>query len=161
VIASLLVIIFRASVTALIPLWAIGVFLSFTLSQTGMARRWWKVGHLSPGEEVKERGSTLRYESGWTLKMIVNGFGAICTAVVTVVFASTKFRDGAWIVVVLTPLLVTGFFAIHRHYRNLAKELSLENYRDVRHRARHRVILPIAECTGDIGSVGLRLFALR
>ena len=144
VIASLLVIIFRASVTALVPLWAIGVFLSFTLSQTGMARRWWKVGHLSPGEEVRERGSTLRYESGWTLKMIVNGFGAICTAVVTVVFASTKFREGAWIVVILIPLLVTGFFAIHHHYRNLAKDLSLENYRTVRHKARHRVILPIS-----------------
>ena len=48
--------------TALIPLYAIGVFLSFTLSQAGMAHRWWKIGHLTPGQEVKERGSTLRYE---------------------------------------------------------------------------------------------------
>ena len=109
VIASLLVIIFRASVTGLIPLWAIGVFLSFTLSQTGMARRWWKVGHLAPGQEVKERGSTLQYESGWMPKMVVNSFGAICTAVVTVVFASTKFREGGWITVGVIPLLVTVF----------------------------------------------------
>ena len=65
VIASLLIVAFRASVTALVPLWAIGVFLSFTLSQAGMARRWWKSGHLPPGLEVRERGSTLRFESGW------------------------------------------------------------------------------------------------
>ena len=58
-IASLSVIIFKASVTALIPLYAIGVFLSFTLSQAGMARRWWRVGHLAPGEEIKDPGSTL------------------------------------------------------------------------------------------------------
>ena len=63
-----LIIVFNASVTALIPLYAIGVFLSFTLSQAGMARRWWKIGHLAPGKEVKERGSTLRYESGWQLQ---------------------------------------------------------------------------------------------
>ena len=94
-IASLLVILFRASVTALVPLWAIGVFLSFTLSQTGMARRWWKIGHLAPGEEVRERGSTLRYAPGWKLRLVVNGFGAFCTLVVTIVFAATKFRDGA------------------------------------------------------------------
>ena len=55
-IASLLVVFFQASVTALIPLYAIGVFLSFTLSQTGMARRWWQVGRLAPGEEISERG---------------------------------------------------------------------------------------------------------
>src|SRR5690606_22794454 len=64
-IAALLIVLFKASVTALIPLYAIGVFLSFTLSQAGMARRWWKIGHLAPGQEVRERGSTLRYETGW------------------------------------------------------------------------------------------------
>ena len=143
-IAALLIVIFRASVTALVPLWAIGVFLSFTLSQAGMAHRWWKVGHLTPGQEVQERGSTLRYEPGWTLKMVVNGFGAICTAVVTLVFAVTKFRDGAWIVLLLMPTLVAGFFAIHRHYRDLAVHLSLEHYGTPPHIARHRVILPIS-----------------
>jgi amino acid transporter len=143
-IASLLVIIFRASVTALVPLWAIGVFLSFTLSQVGMARRWWKIGHLAPGEEVRERGSTLRYEPGWRLRLVVNGFGAFCTAVVTIVFAATKFRDGAWIVVILTPTLVATFFAIHHHYRNLAASLSLQRGRKGTHIKRHRVILPIS-----------------
>lgn len=143
-IASFLVFIFGASVTALIPLWAIGVFLSFTLSQTGMARRWWKIGHLAPGEEVRERGSTLRYEPGWRVKMVVNGFGAFVTAIVTVVFAATKFRDGAWIVVLLVPALVAIFFAIHRHYHRLAEDLSLENLGRPPHLHRHRVILPIS-----------------
>jgi len=141
VIASLLIVIFRASVTALVPLWAIGVFLSFTLSQAGMAHRWWKVGHLAPGQEVRERGSTLRYQPGWMLKMVINGFGALCTGVVTLVFAITKFRDGAWIVILVMPALVAGFFAIHRHYRSLAAHLSLEDYGTPPHIARHRVIL--------------------
>ncbi len=145
IIASLLIVLFGASVNALIPLYAIGVFLSFTLSQAGMAHRWWKVGHMAPGQEIKERGSTLRYEPGWELKMVINGFGSVCTAVVTLVFAVTKFMDGAWIIVVLVPTLVTIFFAIHHHYRDLAKELSLENYDGAPPRiARHRVILPIS-----------------
>jgi hypothetical protein len=143
-VAAGLVIIFRASVTALVPLWAIGVFLSFTLSQVGMARRWWKIGHLQPGQEVRERGSTLQYQPGWVLKMFINGFGAICTAVVTVIFAITKFRDGAWIVVLLVPILVTVFFTIHRHYKNLARHLSLKRDGVRSHIIRHRVILPIS-----------------
>jgi hypothetical protein len=143
-IASLLIILFQASVTALIPLYAIGVFLSFTLSQAGMARRWWKVGHLAAGEEVKELGSTLRYESGWQTKMIINGFGAVCTVIVMLVFAVTKFREGAWIIVILIPLLVSVFFAIHRHYRSLAQNLSLENYGAPGRIKRHRVILLVS-----------------
>ncbi len=143
VISSLLIIVFQASVTALIPLYAIGVFLSFTLSQAGMARRWWKVGHLAPGQEIQEPGSTLRYEPGWKLKMAINGFGAVCTAIVMVVFATTKFLDGAWVIILLVPTLVAGFFAIHHHYRSLARNLSLENYDGgISMRSpRHRVIL--------------------
>ena len=143
-IASLLVIVFKASVTALIPLYAIGVFLSFTLSQSGMARRWWKIGHLEPGQEVKERGSTLRFESGWQFKMLINGFGAILTAVIALVFATTKFRDGAWIVLILVPLIVLGLSGIHRHYKNLALNLSLEQFGEPPRKLRHRVILPIS-----------------
>ena len=143
-IASVLIIGFQANVTRLIPLYAIGVFLSFTLSQTGMARRWWKSGHLKPGEEIVEPGSTLRYDKGWLHKMIINGFGAVSTFTVTIIFAAFKFEEGAWVVVVLTPLLVIFFFSIHRHYKNLAWQLSLENnyaMRDIRH---NRVIIPIA-----------------
>ena len=145
IIASLLIIIFQASVTRLIPLYAIGVFLSFTLSQTGMARRWWKIGHLKEGEEIVEPGSTLRYERGWQTRMVINGFGAICTAVVMVVFAVTKFKEGAWVVLILTPLLVTIFFGIHHHYKGLAKRLSLDNFGTVPPlTSRHRVIMPVS-----------------
>ena len=144
VLASLLIIAFRASVTRLIPLYAIGVFLSFTLSQSGMARRWWKSGHLSPGQEIQERGSTLRYAPGWQIKMAINGFGAFCTAIVMVVFAVTKFADGAWFILFLVPALVAIFFGIHKHYRRLAASLSLESERPRQRIRRHRVILPIS-----------------
>ncbi|HNB54737.1 MAG TPA: APC family permease, partial [Anaerolineales bacterium] len=144
IIASILVLIFQASVTALVPLWAVGVFLSFTLSQWGMALRWWKIGHLKPGDEVRESGSTLRYESGWKFKLLINGFGALCTFVVMLVFGATKFRDGAWIVILLIPTLVAIFFAIHRHYRKLAESLSLQHQHEQVHIKRHRVLLPIS-----------------
>jgi amino acid transporter len=143
-IASGLIILFQASVTALIPLYAIGVFLSFTLSQAGMARRWWKAGHLAPGQQIEERGSTLRYEPRWALRMAINGFGSFCTAVVMLVFATTKFRDGAWIVVLIVPTMVAVFFAIHHHYRDLAAHLSLDQYGAPPRISRHRVIMPIS-----------------
>ncbi|MFN8433755.1 MAG: APC family permease [Anaerolineales bacterium] len=145
VIASFLIIIFQASVTKLIPLYAIGVFLSFTLSQAGMARRWWKIGHLKPGEEIVEPGSVLKFEKGWKYRMVINGFGSLCTAVVMVVFAVTKFREGAWVVLILTPILVTIFFSIHHHYKNVANNLSLDNFGAVPpHQTRHRIIIPIS-----------------
>jgi len=144
-IASLILIIFNASVTRLIPLYAIGVFLSFTLSQGGMALRWQKIGKLKPGEEKVERGSTLRFVKDWPVKMVVNGFGAVCTAVVMMVFAITKFRDGAWVVLILIPVLVAVFWLIHRHYNNLAKKLSLDNFGVIPpHTIRHRVIMPVS-----------------
>jgi amino acid transporter len=145
VISSLLIVIFQASVTRLIPLYAIGVFLSFTLSQTGMARRWWKIGHLTEGQEIIEQGSTLRYEKGWQQRMLINGFGALCTAIVMIVFAVTKFSEGAWVVLILTPLLVAVFFSIHHHYKGLARKLSLTNFASVPpHTTRHRVIMPVS-----------------
>jgi amino acid transporter len=144
-IASIILIIFKASVTRLIPLYAIGVFLSFTLSQGGMALRWFKIGKLKPGEEKVERGSTLRFVRDWSIKMIINGFGAVCTAVVMMVFAVTKFRDGAWVVLILIPALVAAFWMIHRHYNDLAKKLSLDNFGAIPpHTIRHRVIMPVS-----------------
>ena len=108
-----------------------------------MARRWWKAGHLKPGEEMREQGSTLRHENNWQTKMVINGFGSVCTAVVMIVFATTKFVDGAWVVVSLTPTLVTIFFSIHHHYKSLAKHLSLEHYGPPPRILRHRVILTV------------------
>jgi amino acid transporter len=144
ILASMLIILFQASVTRLIPLYAIGVFLSFTLSQTGMARRWWKSGHLKPGEEIVEPGSVITLDKQWKFKMIINGVGAVCTFIVMIVFAVTKFKDGAWIIIFLVPIMVTIFFTIHHHYKSLAKKLSLENYHSTPRISRHRVIVLIA-----------------
>jgi hypothetical protein len=99
---------------------------------------------LEPGQELKEPGSIVRHDPRWLPKMIVNSFGAVCTAIVMVVFAVTKFRDGAWIVLVLTPLLVTGFFAIHRHYKSISRSLTLENFGSPREITRQRVLVLIS-----------------
>jgi amino acid transporter len=145
VIASIFIIMNRASVTRLIPLYAIGVFLSFTLSQTGMARRWWKIGHLQEGQEIVEAGSVLRYDKGWRFKMFVNGFGAVCTLIVMIVFGITKFREGAYVVMIVIPILVSIFFTIHRHYKDLAGHLTLTKFSGLPERhTRHRVIMPIS-----------------
>lgn len=145
-IASILIILFQASVTRLIPLYAIGVFLSFTLAQAGMARRWWRSGRLKNQEEKPAASAHgLEYDRRWRLKMVSNGFGAVCTGIVMLVFAVTKFRDGAWIVLILTPLLISIFTWIKRHYSNLASRLSLEHYGEPPpYHVRHRVIVPIS-----------------
>jgi amino acid transporter len=148
-VASLLIVLFQASVTRLIPLYAIGVFLSFTLAQAGMARRWWRAGHLLPDDKPStnqhESRHLLRYEKGWFLKMISNGFGAVCTTIVLLVFTVTKFRDGAWIVLILTPIMISIFLWIHRHYSGMATGLSLKDYGEPPpYTVRHRVIVPIS-----------------
>ena len=95
--ASALIYIFQGNVSRLIPLYAIGVFLSFTLSQTGMVKRWQKIGRLmatgelTPDKTIATQGSILHYDPHWVHKMILNGLGAFVTAVVTVVFLVTKF----------------------------------------------------------------------
>jgi len=124
ILASLLVVFFRAETSALIPLYAIGVFLSFTMSQTGMVVRTWKVGHMKPGEEVRTEVTTLRYDPNWRPKIALSAVGALVTGVVTVVFAITKFTQGAWFIVLLIPCLVYLFFQIHYHYRNVSQRLS-------------------------------------
>jgi len=142
--ASLLIIVFKASVTGLIPLYAIGVFLSFTLSQAGMTRRWWKAGRLPPDTEIRERDTVLGHDPHWRIKMVSNGVGAVLTAIVAVVFAVTKFREGAWVIVIVIPALVAIFFAIHGHYLEAARVLSLEHFGAPPRVLRHRVILPIS-----------------
>ncbi len=123
-IASVLVIIFEAETTRLIPLYAIGVFLSFTLSQAGMVRRWREIGRLKPGEEADLHGSKVQHDPHWRTKLGVNALGAVMTGIVALVFAVAKFSEGAWIVVLLIPSLVYAFFRIHRHYANVARILS-------------------------------------
>lgn len=142
-VASLLVMVFQAQTSSLIPLYAIGVFMSFTLSQSGMAIRWWRSSKLKPGETVQRVGSVLHHEPGWKLKMAINGFGAAISFVVMIIFAVTKFQAGAWIIVILIPSLVFVFFQIHTHYRTLAKKLSLDTFGAPTRLRRNRIVLPI------------------
>jgi amino acid transporter len=125
--ASLLVIVFNASVSGLIPLYAIGVFLSFSLSQLGMVVRWHRISKLKPGEESNAEHSVLRYDPRWRIKQISNAVGAVVTITVTMVFAYTKFPEGAWVTVIIIPSLVLVFSRIRAHYISVAKALSLRN----------------------------------
>ena len=143
IIASLLIIAFNASVTALIPLWAVGVFLSFTLSQAGMARHWWN-NRNPPSKQHSEEERLHPYDPGWRWKLAINGLGALITAIVTLIFSITKFADGAWIIVLLLPAMVMSFYAVHRHYVSLARDLSLEHYGQPPPSRRHRVIMPVS-----------------
>lgn len=144
-IASILIIVFRAQTNSLIPLYAIGVYLSFTLSQSGMAIRWFRSGHLKPGEMYQRHGTPLYYDPKWKIRMFLNGLGATATAIVMMVFSITKFKEGAWIVLLLIPTLIAIFMMIHRHYRTLASRLSLENFGEPPpYTARHRVIVPMS-----------------
>ena len=145
VIACIQIIIFQASVTRLIPLYAIGVFLSFTLAQGGMAWRWWRSGKLDPAVKSAGYSNRLQYDRRWFVKMISNGFGAFCTFIVMCVFAVTKFLDGAWIVLILIPMLIAIFLWIKKHYSGLANNLSLEKYGEPPpYNLRHRVLVPIS-----------------
>lgn len=109
--AALLIVLFGGATHALIPLYAVGVFVSFTLSQASMVRRW-----LS------------RREAGWWWRWGLNALGAATTGLVMLVIAATKFSHGAWMVVLLIPLLVALFMMIRRHYADVARQLSLDNY---------------------------------
>jgi amino acid transporter len=124
--AALLVVVANASTTRLIPLYAIGVFMSFTISQTGMVIHLRKIGKLKPGEVMQGREAPLEYDSRWKVKMVISAVGAVCTFMVMIIFAVTKFAQGAWFVVILIPFLVFIFFRIHSHYKAVAKALSLE-----------------------------------
>jgi len=122
----ILVVITDAVVTNLIPLYAIGVFLGFTISQAGMTRRFWRAGHLKPGEYTFGLETKITYDKNWLPKLLVSGVGAIVTFVVMIVFIITKFNNGAWFIVLLIPTLVWVFFRIHRHYKETAARLKLE-----------------------------------
>ena len=97
--------------------------MSFSLSQSGMFRLMGRIRHLKPGESLKTEITEVHYETGTWWKRIVNGTGAVTTSAVFIVLALTKFRDGAWIVLLTIPALVVGFLAIHRHYQKVASSL--------------------------------------
>jgi hypothetical protein len=120
--AGVLLIVFKGDTHALIPLYMIGVFISFTLSQTGMVVHWRRLR-----------------EPGWRASAFVNGLGAVATGVVLVIVAATKAVEGAWIIMVLLPLVVVVFQATKRHYSHVSEQLSLKGWRG--EGAQHSVVL--------------------
>ena len=143
--SSILIFLFQASVTRLIPLYAIGVFLCFTLAQIGMARRWQRIGQRKDESSSVKSAEVVKHDDKWMLKMISNSIGAVCTAVVMLVFIVTKFMDGAWIILVVTPIFISVLLWVNRHYSNMTNNLSIENYGEPPpYNVRHRVIIPIS-----------------
>jgi amino acid transporter len=170
---------FSGDTSRLIPLYAVGVFLSFTLSQAGMVVHWRREGNMLRGmrlaaEPSKPIGTGTQLQAGsnvtgelearrlgivapkslvdvaklqtkshWKKYLMINGVGAISTFIVLMVFILTKFLHGAWIVVILIPLLVMLFQRIHRHYLEVAQQLSTEGLEGLRP-IRHEVIVPIS-----------------
>jgi amino acid transporter len=124
--ASVLLVVYRGDTHSLIPLYMIGVFVSFTLSQAGMVVHWRKL-----------RGP------GWKTSAAINGFGAVVTGIVLVVVAITKTREGAWIILLLIPIHVLLFRASRRHYDEVARQLSLEGFTNGTKR-RNVVLVPMS-----------------
>lgn len=131
-IAAALIIIFRGDTHLLIPLYAVGVFVSFTLSQTGMFIKWLR-----------------NKDKGWIHKAFINGLGALVTGVAVIIIGSTKFVNGAWIVIIIIPIVVNAMLKIRKHYSAVARQLRIESdelstinfEKDI---YRNRVIVPIA-----------------
>ncbi|MGH2679370.1 MAG: APC family permease [Actinomycetota bacterium] len=109
VLACLLIYAFDANLTRLIQLYVVGVFTAFTLSQSGMVRRWWRLR-----------------EPGWQRSMTLNAIGAAATGVVLVIVTVTKFTHGAWIVIAAMPVIITFFLTVHRHYERIGQALRAE-----------------------------------
>jgi amino acid transporter len=184
--SSILVVAFSGDTSRLIPLYAVGVFLSFTLSQSGMVRHWLKEGRAERERQalgrrnnslngaaptysdvISEEGAKLddihvsitpervaglnpvdladlrKQRSHWRKSIAINGVGAVATLIVLVVLIITKFIHGAWIVVFLIPLLVLMFRKVHRHYDEVAGQLTMETNERLRP-IRHEVIVPIS-----------------
>lgn len=111
VVASLLIIIFKSETHALIPLYSVGVFVSFTISQYGMFKKW---------RTIKEKN--------WQYKCWINGFGALVTFIVSIIVFCTKFMDGAWILGIAIPVIMILMYMIHKHYSTVGKELKLDTF---------------------------------
>jgi amino acid transporter len=168
VLAVVLIIIFKGQEQAMLPLYAVGVFLSFTLSQSGMVVHWLRERNReatrarilrqeeeesihrtldpSAATHARERLRALERDRGgnWFTSTLVNGAGAVITFVVLIVITVTKFTHGAWAVIVLIPALVMLFRAINHHYRLVAAQLTLDNVRPERPRMKHRIIVPVS-----------------
>ena len=127
VFACFLLILFHGDTHALIPLYAVGVFISFTLSQTGMVRRW-----------LTKKGPH------WRKNLIVNGAGAVTTGIATIILATTKFTQGAWIVFLLILILIWMFRSIRSHYKAVSEQIALTRDHRPPIPRRNIVIIPIS-----------------
>lgn len=130
IISSLIVIAFQANEIAMLPLYALGVMLSFTLSQAGMSKLMDKVGQLKPGETAFTGVTEIHHERTWRWKKGLNIVGATTTGIVFIILTATKLVDGAWIVAVAIPLFVFMFDRISKHYQNVAQNLSTRGFSD-------------------------------
>ncbi|MEU5306823.1 APC family permease [Streptomyces noursei] len=126
-VAAALLVFSGGDVNTLVPLFAIGVFVGFTLCQAGMVRHW-----------HRERSA------GWLGKALLNGFGAVLTAAAAVVVTATKFTEGAWLIVIALPLLVLSFEAVHRAYGRIGDRLGLGRVPEPPRRARSLVVVPVS-----------------
>ena len=133
-IAIAVLVAFGGLVTALIPLYAIGVFTSVTLSQAGMVRHW-----------LRDR------DAGWRRSAVINGVGAVATGIVTLIFAVAKFALGAWLIIVIIPVLVAAMIFVHRQYERRRIEVHVRPETVIGPpRLRQRVIIPVPEVTRDV-----------
>lgn len=146
IISAFFVIVFQADEIAMLPLYALGVMLSFSLSQIGMFRLMGKVAKLKPGETQQTLVTEIHYESNANWKRALNAIGASVTFIVFIILTLTKFKEGAWIVVLLIPLLMFGFYSIQRHYERVGAALSTRGLSidDVTEVA-NVVVVPIAD----------------
>jgi amino acid transporter len=125
--SGLLLVFFKGETHALIPLYAVGVFLSFTLAQAGMVKRW-----------LTKKGPH------WRKKLVINGLGAMATGIATLIIGSTKFTHGAWIVVALLPVLVSWFRSVHAHYQAVEEQISLARDQRPPLPRKNTVLVPIS-----------------
>jgi amino acid transporter len=125
---GVLIVLFSGNSHLLIPLFAIGAFLAFTLSQSGMVIHWFREG-----------------SKNWRLKATLNGLGAIATATTLIIISISKFREGAWITLLLIPIFVFVFLRIHQHYQDVGKQLSLRGLPpDLKPLSPLRLVIPVS-----------------
>ncbi len=124
-IAMLLVVLFKGNTNALVPLYAIGVFVCFTLSQAGMVVHWFKT-----------------HDPGWHWRAVLNGIGAVATALVALIQIVTKFTTGGWIIALIIPLILLLLRKIHRHYVSFAEEIRFQGQSPILP-LHHTVVVPV------------------
>jgi hypothetical protein len=136
IVSALLLVVFKGNVDSLIHLYAVGVFLAFSMSDTGMVVHWWKT-----------RGK------GWKTSILINGADAILTTSILIIVIITKFMYGAWIIILLIPMIVPVFVFIHKHYNRVAEQLRLLSMQAPPPQTiEHSVLMPI----DDVNYASLR-----